>query len=122
VNNSGYASIRTSQINYFNGNYIGCDAKTGLGFPSWELLAEAYNLRYCKIDTFSLTSGKWLEFFNDGNATVFELIASPHQIYEPRITSYIRDDGSMNSNPIHLMTPPLDEAKSEVVFKYFKSG
>lgn len=122
VNNSGYASIRTSQINYFNGNYIGCDAKTGLGFPSWELLAEAYNLRFCKIDTSSLTNGKWLEFFNDGIATVFELIASPHQIYEPRITSYIRDDGSMNSNPIHLMTPPLDEAKSELVFKYFKNG
>ena len=33
--NEGYASIRTTQRNYFGGAYLGCDTSTGLGFPDW---------------------------------------------------------------------------------------
>ena len=33
--NEGYASIRMTQRNYFDGGYLGCDTKTGLGFPDW---------------------------------------------------------------------------------------
>ena len=36
--NQGYASIRTTQKSYFDGNYLGCDRNTGLGFPDWELI------------------------------------------------------------------------------------
>jgi acetolactate synthase-1/2/3 large subunit len=33
--NNGYASIRMTQKNYFNGAYLGCDIESGLGFPDW---------------------------------------------------------------------------------------
>ena len=40
--NEGYASIRMTQKNYFGGEYLGCDVRTGLGFPQ---LAGAFQER-----------------------------------------------------------------------------
>ena len=34
INDGGYASIRMTQSNYFDGNYVGCDPETGLFFLS----------------------------------------------------------------------------------------
>ena len=45
----GYASIRMTQKNYFNGNYIGCDLKTGLGLPNWKFLAKTYKLNFNEL-------------------------------------------------------------------------
>ncbi|MGA0078988.1 MAG: thiamine pyrophosphate-binding protein, partial [Candidatus Nanopelagicales bacterium] len=36
--NNGYASIRMTQKNYFEGAYLGCDTESGLGVPDWEIL------------------------------------------------------------------------------------
>ena len=50
LNNNGYASIRMTQRNYFEGAWIGCDAQTGLGLPSWEDLARAYRIPFAPLD------------------------------------------------------------------------
>ena len=42
--NEGYASIRSTQRNYFGGAYLGCDTSTGLGFPAWEPLFSAFGI------------------------------------------------------------------------------
>ena len=42
--NEGYASIRMTQRNYFDGGYLGCDTKSGLGFPDWAELFAAYGI------------------------------------------------------------------------------
>jgi acetolactate synthase-1/2/3 large subunit len=44
TSNKGYASIRTTQKSYFNGNYVGCDRETGLGLPNWENIGKAFNI------------------------------------------------------------------------------
>jgi len=49
INNGGYVSIKSTQENYFNGNYVGCDYKTGVEFPDLRLIAKAYGLRYTRI-------------------------------------------------------------------------
>ena len=48
--NEGYASIRMTQRNYFDGGYLGCDTKTGLGFPSWPELFGAYGIPILELD------------------------------------------------------------------------
>ena len=50
LNNNGYASIRMTQRNYFGGAWVGCDAQTGLGLPSWEDLARAYRIPFARLD------------------------------------------------------------------------
>ena len=41
----------------------------------------------------------------------------PYQTYMPKISSRVTDKG-MESNPLHLMTPELEEDIKKQVFKY----
>ena len=48
--NEGYGSIRMTQKNYFGGAYLGCDTKTGLGFPDWAPLFAAFGIPLLELD------------------------------------------------------------------------
>lgn len=117
--NSGYASIRMTQQNYFNGNYIGCDTKTGLGFPDWKKLFSAYD-----IPTFIISSAdfvndkKFIELFNSKKCAAFIVKIDPKQTYFPKISSKVTSDGGMKSNPLHLMSPDLDPKLTKKVIKF----
>jgi len=51
---------------------------------------------------------------------VFIVKVNPEQTYFPKISSRILDNGQMESNPLHLMTPDLNEEISKKVFKYME--
>jgi acetolactate synthase-1/2/3 large subunit len=68
--NEGYASIRSSQVSYFKGNYIGCDKQTGLGLPNWEKICEAYGVKYVLVRDIEAFLGENLEYL-DSHAPVF---------------------------------------------------
>jgi acetolactate synthase I/II/III large subunit len=118
INNNGYASIRSSQIAYFGGNYLGCDTKSGLGFPDWEILSRAFFIEYFRITPSTLKSGNFLELINANKPVLFEVIADPEQMYLPKITSVINEDGTMTSNPLHKMSPEIDSEMKNTVFEY----
>ena len=44
---------------------------------------------------------------------------NPEQKYFPKISSRVLENGSMESNPLHLMTPQLSEKLTNKFFKYF---
>lgn len=116
--NDGYASIRTTQRNYFNGAWIGCDSSTGLGLPDWPKLAETYGITYQKLDSENVWSEETLRNFNSAEPVLFELPADPDQTYFPKIMSRVLPDGSMRSQPLHLMSPDLSEDLASQVFRY----
>jgi acetolactate synthase-1/2/3 large subunit len=118
TSNSGYASIRTSQKNYFDGHYLGCDTSTGLGFPNWKLIASSYGLNFFELNPKSFNSSEFFELFNSNDPVIFEIVSDPEQIYLPRVHSKVMSDGSMNSSPIHDMLPRIDKDIAEKVFKY----
>ena len=117
--NSGYASIRMTQKNYFNGKYVGCDNKTGLGFPNWEMLFSSYSIESYTIDSDNfLKDQKFLELFNSNKPVAFVVKIDPEQTYFPKISSRVKEDGSMVSNPLHIMSPELDVNIQKKLFKY----
>lgn len=117
--NSGYASIRMTQKNYFGGKYVGCDTNTGLGFPHWNKLFSAYEIPTFTISDASFVSdAKFLELFNSNGSTAFIVRIDPEQTYLPKISSRVTATGGMESNPIHLMSPDLNSELSKKVFKY----
>ena len=117
--NSGYASIRMTQRNYFNGAWVGCDAETGLGLPEWELLAASYKIPYVRITPEIFASDNFAEMINQSGQVFFEVPIDPEQTYFPKIASIAMPDGSMRSNPIHEMEPALTVELRNRVFKYF---
>ena len=115
---NGYASIRMTQRTYFKGRYIGCDIDTGLGLPNWEVLFKAWNITAMSIDEDTFDSGAYIEEFNKKGFSAFIVKIDPEQIYYPKISSRVLENGSMESSPLHLMTPDLSEDLVKKVFKY----
>jgi acetolactate synthase-1/2/3 large subunit len=118
LDNDGYASIRTTQRNYFDGQYLGCDASTGLGFPDWKKLAEAFGIPWVEIQDQGLGSESVLSLLNSPGPAMFIVKVDPDQTYFPKVTSRISEDGSMISNPIHHMSPELPPELASRVFRY----
>jgi acetolactate synthase-1/2/3 large subunit len=115
---NGYASIRMTQSNYFGGRYVGCDTATGLGIPKWEALFAAYSIPVQRIGPGYEQDPTFLESFNAPGPAAFLVHIDPTQTYFPKISSRVTASGSMESNPLHLMTPDLDQATTAKVFRY----
>jgi acetolactate synthase-1/2/3 large subunit len=115
---NGYASIRMTQSNYFGGRYVGCDIETGLGIPNWEPLFAAYDIPMMRIGPGFENDPEFLERFNAVGARAFLVKIDPMQTYFPKISSRVTASGGMESNPLHRMTPDLDEATAAKVFRY----
>lgn len=116
----GYASIRMTQSNYFDGQYIGCDRETGLGLPNWLPFFASYGVRAHTLDTKNPFSDEVLAMLNDDKPTAFIVPIDPNQTYFPKIASKVMADGMMQSNPLHLMSPELPQDVASRVFKYLK--
>jgi acetolactate synthase-1/2/3 large subunit len=119
--NKGYASIRVSQRAYFEGNYLGCDEETGLGFPEWTEMFHSYGIPTSTVSS-SLDSEEVSELLNASGPAAILVDIHQDQPFYPKITSKIFPDGSMKSNPIHLMDPQLSYEESEKVLKFLPNS
>ena len=116
--NDGYGSIRTTQRNYFGGAYLGCDVNSGLGFPHWEGLATTFDLPFAKVATGIQGAPVWPDvMFGEGPALIV-VPNDPEQTYWPKITSRITESGSMESAPLHDMSPPLSSSERAAFGRY----
>jgi acetolactate synthase-1/2/3 large subunit len=116
--NEGYASIRMTQRNYFGGEYLGCDVRTGLGFPDWTKLFEAYGIPVLTLDDRGLETPNFTAAFDSVGPVAFVVPVDPEQTYFPKISSRVTTTGGMQSAPLHLMTPDLSSTLAEQVFRY----
>ena len=115
---NGYASIRMTQSNYFGGRYVGCDGETGLGLPHWAKLFSAWDVPCMNLKPGFETDTAFKEAFAKQGPAAFIVPVDPKQTYFPKITSRVTESGSMASNPLHRMSPDLDDALYVKVAKY----
>jgi acetolactate synthase-1/2/3 large subunit len=106
TSNDGYASIRTSQKNYFGGHYLGCDNKTGLHLPDWEHIGKAFGVETLMLSSSNFRSERFLTSFASSKPTIYIVVADPEQTYMPKIFSKVDSNGQMESTPLHDMYPP----------------
>jgi acetolactate synthase-1/2/3 large subunit len=105
--NEGYASIRMTQKNYFGGSYVGCDVSSGLGFPDWHLLCDSYGIPSMQLLPGWDHDDEFLARWHSTAPVLFLVPIHPEQTYFPKISSRISENGGMESNPLHLMSPEL---------------
>jgi len=115
-NDQGHASIRMTQINYFHGKYLGCDRGSGLGLPNWNLLFQAWNTPVMECNRGFSKNAEFLTRFHSEGLQVFLVSIDPEQTYFPKIASRITETGTMESNPIDLMSPAMDYLRDMAVF------
>jgi len=115
---NGYASIRMTQKNYFNGAYMGCDTKTLLGIPKWEIIFKSWGLKTFFLKQNFQNSKVFNRNFNSKEPVIFIVPIDPEQTYFPKISSRVTGDGSMESNPLHNMTPSLTNIEKQKFLKF----
>jgi acetolactate synthase I/II/III large subunit len=107
VNNRGYASIRTSQTNYFK-LLVGADDTSGLRLPDVRKVAAAYGLQTALIDGPVNVRERVREVLSSPGPIVCEVRVPADESRGPRVASAQRPDGSMVSKPLEDLWPFLD--------------
>lgn len=118
--NDGFATIRGTQKTYFDGTWVGCDSGSGLGLPDWEQICGAYGIRYMRLYADNLNSQLVRDRMDSESPEFFEVMVDPQQVYLPKVGASIGPDGTITSDPLHLMKPALDPETAEVVFQFLE--
>lgn len=106
--NDGYAAMRQTNKNFFNGFYVGCDEKSGVSFPSFEKVSELFNFKYkkCSSNKDVDESLQWL--FNEKGHLLLELEQKLDDPIVPKIMSRI-NNGQFETPKLHDMYPFLEK-------------
>jgi acetolactate synthase-1/2/3 large subunit len=104
-NNDGYLSIKNSQSNLFDSNFIGVDPSTGLSFPSYKKIANAFGIPYFEIQDMSNFTRIIGEFMSTNEMGICEIYIDPLQPFEPRVSTARSSDGDLVSPSLEDMVP-----------------
>jgi acetolactate synthase-1/2/3 large subunit len=117
LNNKGYHSIRQTQRNFFKDNIVGCGTDSGLSFPSFSKIAEAFDFQYFQIQNHQQLRLKMHQVLQSKSRFICEIMLDLDQHFCPKLTSKILSDGSMQTSSLEDMWPFLDteELKSNII-------
>ena len=107
LNNDGYASIRTSQENYFH-QLVAADSTSGLTLPDVLKVAQAYGLTTARIEKSGNLRDEIGAVLKMEGPVVCEVMVPAEEQRAPRLSSAQRADGSMVSKPLEDLWPFLD--------------
>lgn len=115
LNNNGYHSIRQTQTNLFQPPFIGIDAESGVGFPSFEKLADAFGMKYYRLDSELNCESVLNEALNCEGPCLCEAVVDPGQNFAPKSSSKVMPDGRITSPSLDDMAPFLDRDEFEQI-------
>lgn len=111
--NDGYAAIRQTCSNFFGGTYTGCDEKSGVSFPDFSKVADAFGIAFHRCHSIGeLGDGiEWL--IKEQGPCILEVLERIDEIRGPRIESKMNDNGEFITPPLHDMSPFLTKEELE---------
>ncbi|MBR3355804.1 MAG: thiamine pyrophosphate-binding protein [Oscillospiraceae bacterium] len=108
LNNNGYLSIRQTQRNLFDPPFIGIDNQSGLMFPDFQKLGEAFGVPYYRIERESEAHKEIDTVLSGEGPCICEVVVDPSQNFEPKSSSKVLPDGRIVSPSLDDMSPFLD--------------
>jgi acetolactate synthase-1/2/3 large subunit len=105
LNNGGYLSIRSTQKNFF-GRTMGESAASGVSFPDFVKVGNAYGIPSVRVDRASEMESVRSALEQPGPALI-EVMLDGQQEFEPRSRSKVLPDGTIVSPPLEDMYPFL---------------
>lgn len=115
LNNNGYLSIRQTQRNLFKPPFIGIDSESGIGFPDFEKLADAFGIKYFKLDNEKSADAIYQDVLNFEGPCICEAVVDPNQNFEPKSSSKVLPDGRIVSPSLDDMAPFLEREEFEKI-------
>ena len=93
LNNDGYTSIKISQKAFFNGKFVASEKNSGVSFPNFNKLINAYELPYASIKNHSGMEETLKEFLTLKGPAVLEVFTDPEEYHEPKVVAKLGPDG-----------------------------
>ncbi len=118
-NNNGYLSIRITQHNYFNNNFVGESPISGVSIPDMKALAKIYGFKVFQIKNNDDANAKIDEILSCEGSVFCEVILPPNEVIGPKVASMKLQDGTMISKPLEDLAPflPRDEFYKNMIVK-----
>lgn len=113
LNNNGYHSIRQTQTNLFNPPFIGIDEESGICFPDFEKLSDAFGIPYIMLNTESECEEKILQLLKTDGPCICEVVVDEKQNFAPKSSSKVLPDGRIVSPSLDDMAPFLPREEYE---------
>ena len=109
LNNGGYLTIKQTQQLGFEGRLMGVDKESGLSFPDFRKVADAFGIRKSIIKSHEFIQHQlYFNTFNDDKPHIYEIMMSPDQPQAPRSLNRRLPDGTMNPTKLEDSYPFLD--------------
>jgi acetolactate synthase-1/2/3 large subunit len=107
LNNDGYSSIYSSQRVHFQGRLMGANPESGVTLPDFRKVATAFGIKSVLIDKNVDMPRVVHEVLAYDGPVICEVMVSPKEKTIPRVTAFTKPDGTIASNPMEDMSPPL---------------
>ena len=122
LNNNGYVSIFQTHRNFFNGVEVGGGPKSGVSFPKFENLSNAFGFPYFKAENHDQMKDAIKKTLGIKGPAVCELIVDENQIFAPKLGAKQHPDGKITSPALEDLSPFLskDELKSNMIIDLYE--
>lgn len=111
--NDGYNAIRQTSQNFFNGVCIGCTADTGVSFPSFRRVAEAFGFDYLHCGTNGELGERLVSFFRFSGPVLLEIDQRLDDPVSPKVKSRLNEDGSFSTPALEDMHPFISKEEHD---------
>ena len=115
LNNHGYHSMRQTQRNLMHPPFVGIDPESGVGFPDFSKVADAFGFEYQRISSEPECDEGIRKFLSGKGPGICEVILDPSQDFMPKTSSRVLPDGSIVSPSIDDMAPFLDREEFSAI-------
>jgi acetolactate synthase I/II/III large subunit len=106
--NGGYGSIYSMQKGHFKGHMVATHPESGLTLPDIKKVAAAYGIPSAQISTLGEVREIARKALSSPGPFLCEVLCSLEERTAPRVASVVQSDGTIVSNPMEDMSPPLD--------------
>ena len=113
LNNAGYLSIWQTHENFF-GKVVGATPASGVEFPNFQKIAEAYGVRaasICNVDQLCMIDG----LLARNGPLLVNIHVDPRQEFAPRIKSRVDVNGRFVTPELDDMHPFLPESERDAI-------
>ena len=107
IANDGYASIKQTQKNFFDGRMVGSGGDSGVSVPDFAEVGKAFGIKTIKIDNSKELDSKIEETMKTTGPVVCEVIVNSDYSFSPKLSARKLDDGTMVSPSLEDMFPFL---------------
>lgn len=115
INNNGYHSIRQTQRNLFKPPFIGIDSHSGVGFPDFAKLADAFGMKYFSFSSENDCADVIKQALQFEGACICEAVVDYEQNFAPKSSSKVLPDGKIVSPSLDDMFPFLPREEFESI-------